>query len=60
MRAATARAPQAELAYRLRDRDVRVTACGRICRYRRCVTISTVGTRLGLKEIDTAFGASAL
>jgi transposase InsO family protein len=43
-----------ELAYPLHDRDVLVTACGRICRYRKRVNISTVlaGQRLGIKEVD--------
>jgi len=41
-----------ELAYPLHDRDVLVTACGRICMYRKRVNISTVlaGQRLGIKE----------
>ena len=43
-----------ELAYPLHDRDVLVTACGRICMYRKRVNISTVlaGQRLGIKEVD--------
>jgi len=41
-----------EFAYPLHDRDVLVTACGRICMYRKRVNISTVlaGQRLGIKE----------
>jgi transposase InsO family protein len=43
-----------ELAYPLHDRDVLVTACGRICMHRKRVNISTVlaGQRLGIKEVD--------
>ncbi len=43
-----------ELAYPLHDRNVLVTACGRICMYRKRVNISTVlaGQRLGIKEVD--------
>jgi hypothetical protein len=43
-----------ELTYPLHDRDVLVTACGRICMHRKKVNISTVlaGQRLGLKEVD--------
>src|SRR5215207_2596177 len=43
-----------ELTYPLHDRDVVVTACGRICMHRKRVNISTVlaGQRLGIKEID--------
>jgi hypothetical protein len=43
-----------ELAYPLHGRDMLVTACGRICLYRKRVSISTVlaGQRLGLKEVD--------
>ena len=40
--------------YPLHDRDVLVTACGRICMHRKKINISTViaGQRLGLKEVD--------
>jgi hypothetical protein len=43
-----------DLAYPLHDRDVLVTACGRICLHRKRVNISTVlaGQRLGIKEVD--------
>ena len=43
-----------ELTYPLHDRDVVVTACGRICLYRKKINISTVlaGQRLGIKEVD--------
>jgi len=36
------------------DRDVLVTACGRICLHRKKVNVSTVlaGQRLGIKEVD--------
>jgi transposase InsO family protein len=43
-----------DLAYPLHDRDVLVTACGRICMHRKRINISTVlaGQRLGIKEVD--------
>src|SRR5437899_3154106 len=43
-----------ELTYPLHDRDVLVTACGRICMHRKRVNISTVlaGQRVGMKEVD--------
>jgi transposase InsO family protein len=43
-----------ELEYPFHDRDILVTACGRICMHRKKINISTVlaGQRLGLKEID--------
>ena len=43
-----------ELTYPWHDRDVLVTACGRICMHRKKINISTVmaGQRLGLKEVD--------
>ena len=43
-----------ELTYPMHDRDVLVTACGRICMHRKRVNISTVlaGQRLGIKEVD--------
>jgi hypothetical protein len=42
-----------ELTYPLHDRDVLVTACGRICMYRKRVNVSTVlaGQRVGIKEV---------
>jgi len=43
-----------ELTYPLHDRDIMVTACGRICLHRKKINISTVlaGQTLGLKEVD--------
>jgi transposase InsO family protein len=43
-----------ELRYPMHDRDIDVTACGRICLHRKKVNISTVlaGQRLGIKEVD--------
>src|SRR6266513_159679 len=43
-----------ELTYPLHDRDVLVTACGRICMHRKRVNISTVlaGQRVGIEEVD--------
>ena len=43
-----------EVDYPLHDRDVIVTACGRICMHRKKINISTVmaGQRLGIKEVD--------
>jgi transposase InsO family protein len=43
-----------ELSYPLHDREVLVTACGRICMHRKRINISTVlaGQRLGIKEVD--------
>jgi len=43
-----------ELAYPLHDRDVLVTACGRICMHRKRINVSTVlaGQRPGIKEVD--------
>ena len=43
-----------DLAYPFRDRDILVTACGRICMHRKKINISTVlaGQRLGIKEVD--------
>jgi transposase InsO family protein len=43
-----------ELTYPLHDRDVLVTACGRICLHRKKINISTVlaGQRIGIKEVD--------
>jgi hypothetical protein len=36
------------------DRDILVTACGRICMHRKKINISTVlaGQRLGIKQVD--------
>jgi len=43
-----------ELSYPLHDRELLVTACGRICMHRKKINISTVmaGQRLGIKEVD--------
>jgi len=43
-----------ELTYPFHDRDVLVTACGRLCLHRKKINISTVlaGQRLGIKEVD--------
>ena len=43
-----------DLEYPFHDRDVLVTACGRICLHRKKINISTVlaGQRLGIKEVD--------
>jgi transposase InsO family protein len=43
-----------DLAYPLHDRDILVTACGRICMHRKKINISAVlaGQRLGIKEVD--------
>jgi transposase InsO family protein len=43
-----------EIAYPLHDREVLVTACGRICLHRKRVNISGVlaGQKLGIKEVD--------
>ncbi|HVW56715.1 MAG TPA: IS481 family transposase [Rhizobiaceae bacterium] len=43
-----------ELTYPFHDRDILVTACGRICMHRKKINVSTVlaGQRLGIKEVD--------
>ena len=43
-----------EIGYPFHDRDVLVTACGRICMHRKKIYISTVmaGQRLGIKEVE--------
>ena len=43
-----------ELTYPFHDRDVIVTACGRLCLHRKKINISTVlaGQKLGIKEVD--------
>src|ERR1700752_2520627 len=43
-----------ELSYPFHDRDVVVTACGRLCLHRKRINISTVlaGQKLGIKEGD--------
>jgi transposase InsO family protein len=45
-----------ELSYPFHDRDILVTACGRICMHRKKINISTVlaGQKLGIKEVDDA------
>ncbi len=43
-----------EVEYPLHDKDILVTACGRLCMHRKKMNISTVmaGQRLGIKEVD--------
>lgn len=43
-----------ELVYPFHDRDILVTACGRICMHRKRVNLSTVlaGQTVGIKEVD--------
>jgi hypothetical protein len=43
-----------ELAYPFHDREILITACGRICLHRKKIHISTVlaGQRIGIKEVD--------
>jgi transposase InsO family protein len=43
-----------DIGYPFHDRDILVTACGRICLHRKKINISTVlaGQRLGIKEVD--------
>jgi hypothetical protein len=43
-----------ELTYPFHDKDIMVTACGRICMHRKKINVSTVlaGQRLGIKEVD--------
>ncbi|MEX3010202.1 integrase core domain-containing protein [Hoeflea sp. TYP-13] len=43
-----------EVTYPFHDRDILVTACGRICMHRKKINISQVlaGQRLGIKEVD--------
>jgi integrase-like protein len=43
-----------ELTYPFHDRDILVTACGRLCQHRKRINISTVlaGQKLGIKEVD--------
>ena len=45
-----------EVDYPLHDRDLLVTACGRICMHKKKINLSTVlaGQRVGLKEVDDA------
>ncbi len=45
-----------ELDYPFHDRDILVTACGRICMHRKKINVSTVlaGQRLGITEVDDA------
>jgi len=42
------------LTYPFHDREVLVTACGRLCLHRKRINISTVlaGQKLGIKEVD--------
>ena len=43
-----------ELTYPFHDRDVVITACGRLCLHRKKINISVVlaGQKLGIKEVD--------
>src|SRR6202035_4779886 len=43
-----------ELSYPFHDRDIIVTACGRLCLHRKRINISTVlaGQKLRIKEVD--------
>ena len=43
-----------ELSYPFHDRDILVTACGRICLHRKKINLSTVfaGQAVGIKEVD--------
>lgn len=43
-----------DIAYPFHDRDILVTACGRICLHRKKINVSTVlaGQLLGIKEVD--------
>ncbi len=43
-----------ELRYPLHDRDILITACGRLCLHRKKINISSVlaGQRVGIKEVD--------
>ena len=43
-----------QLTYPFHDRDILVTACGRICLHRKKINVSTVlaGQTLGIKEVD--------
>ena len=43
-----------DVEYPFHDKDILVTACGRICMHRKKINISTVmaGQRLGIKEVD--------
>ena len=51
-----------DLDYPFHDRDVLVTACGRICIYRKKINVSTVlaGQRLGIKEVDALLAVWSL
>lgn len=43
-----------EVEYPFHDKDILVTACGRVCMHRKKINVSTVlaGQRLGIKEVD--------
>jgi len=43
-----------DVVYPFHDRDILVTACGRICMHRKKINISTAlaGQRLGIKEVE--------
>jgi hypothetical protein len=50
-----------ELTYPFHDRDVLVTACGRVCLHRKRINISHVlaGQKLASRKLTMAFGSSA-
>ena len=43
-----------DIDYPFHDREVLITACGRICMHRKKINISTVlaGQRVGIREVD--------
>jgi hypothetical protein len=45
-----------EISYPFHDREILVTACGRICLHRKKINFSTVfaGQTVGIKEVDDA------
>jgi hypothetical protein len=48
-----------ELSYPFHDRDVIVTACGRLCLHRKRINICTVlaGPKLGIRKSTRVFGS---
>jgi transposase len=48
-----------EVTYPFHDKDILVTACGRICLLRKRINLSTVfaGQTLGIKEVEEGFGS---
>jgi hypothetical protein len=55
-RAGQSDAGRPDVEYPLHDRDILVTACGRICMHRKKINVSTVlaGQRIGIKQVDDA------